>query len=117
MEKVGSERDELRRTGWESNELGRLGSGRDELRRVGSERNELGRIGLERNELRRIGRKTGFEKGEIRKRWIAKDWMGKWRWLGWKVMRREGLDGKDINWEKLMGKRQFKGFWLERDDL
>ena len=32
-------------------------------------------------------------------------------------MRREGLDGKEINWEELMGKSSFKGVWLERDEL
>ena len=32
-------------------------------------------------------------------------------------MRREGLDGKEMNWEELMGKRLFKGVWLERDEL
>ena len=29
-------------------------------------------------------------------------------------MRREGLDGKEINWEELIGKRSFKGVWLRR---
>ena len=32
-------------------------------------------------------------------------------------MRREDLDGKEINWEELMGKRSFKRVWLERDEL
>ena len=32
-------------------------------------------------------------------------------------MRREGLDGKEMNWEELMGKRLFKGVWFERDEL
>ena len=27
-------------------------------------------------------------------------------------MRREGLDGNEINWEELMGKRLFKGVLL-----
>ena len=34
MEKVGSERDELCRLGWERGGLGRIGPERDELRRV-----------------------------------------------------------------------------------
>ena len=32
-------------------------------------------------------------------------------------MRCEGLDGNEMNWEELMGKRLFKGVWLERDEL
>ena len=32
-------------------------------------------------------------------------------------MKREGLDGKEMNWGKLMEKRSFKGVWLERDEL
>ena len=32
-------------------------------------------------------------------------------------MRREGLDGNEMNWKELMGKRLFKGVWLERDEL
>ena len=32
-------------------------------------------------------------------------------------MRHEGLDGKEISWQELMGKRLFKGVWLERDEL
>ena len=39
MEKVGSERDELCRIGWDRDGLGRIRSKRDELRRVGFERN------------------------------------------------------------------------------